>query len=136
MAPKVQNTPFIPDHHGQLEGIGQYTHEELEALILGLTTRVLTLETELQATRSATVKRYYVESMPAGVTVVDLSEQGLVYTPGAHSLIFYGNTVKQVVGESYLEISPTQIQLTDPTTGGETFEIYALPLPLTGTIVP
>lgn len=136
MAPKVQHIPWIPDKHDDFPDIGQYTHTQLDQVIGLLLGRVATLEAELQQTRAATVKRYYVESMPAGVTEVDLAEQGVSYVPGANSLIFYGNTIKQVVGESYLEISPTRIQLTDPTIGGETFEIYALPFPFSGQLIP
>jgi len=120
MAPSI-NIPFIPDY---------------DEVIAQLLERVTTLETDLVNTRSATPKRFYVQSMPAGVTDIDLSEQGVAYTPGTNSLIFWGNTVKQVLGESYIELDSMHIRLTDPTEGGETFEILALPFPLSSAIDP
>jgi len=120
MAPSF-NIPFVPDY---------------DEVIAQLLERVTTLETNLTEARSATAKRFYVQSMPAGITDVDLSEQGVTYTPGTNSLIFWGNTVKQVLGESYIELDSTHIRLTDPTEGGETFEILALPFPIGNNVDP
>lgn len=136
MSPKIQNIPFIPDNHSQLAGVGHLSHEQLEQVINALTARVVTLETQLQQTRNVHTQRFYVQSMPAGVTDIDLSTQGVSYPPGTNSIIFYANTVKQVLGESYLELDSTTIRLTGPTEGDETFEIYVIPFPANYTIIP
>ena len=74
--------------------------------------------------------------MAAGVLDIDLSTQDVQYAPGTNSVVFYANTVKQIPGESYLEIDSTTIRLTDPTEGGETFEIYIIPFPANYTVIP
>jgi hypothetical protein len=136
MSPKIQNFPWIPDQHSQLGGVGQLSHEQLEQVINALTARVVTLEDQLQQTRNAQTQRFYIESMPAGVTDIDLSAQNVRYAPGTNGVMFYANTVKQVPGESYLEIDSNTLRLTDPTEGGETFEIYIIPFPANYTVIP
>lgn len=130
MPAAIENTPFIPDRHGDLQDIGTLSHAQLEQTITTLTSRVNDLETELMSVRSKPVQHIIIQNLPPGSEVIDLEPYGIQYAPGTNTLLMWANCIKQWVVDNYTELSATTVGLTAPSTEGDVFEIYVLPIPV------
>jgi hypothetical protein len=121
---QIVSVPFIPDAHEQLANAGTKSHAQLETDITEIQTQLDTFEA------GGTVKRIFT-TITNATSVIDLGSYGFAYTPGSNSLIIFGNGVKQLITQSYVETDTTHITFTDPLVTGDEIEIYIFPFPVT-----
>lgn len=128
---KVVTLPSAPDRHGDLRDVGTLTHDQVDRAIADLVDQVRELQEELTTLKNTPPGRVVFRDLPDGTLELDLEPHGLSYIPGTNSVLVWGNSVKQRVGENYLEVSPTRLRLTAPAAPDDEIEVYVLPVPFT-----